>query len=312
MIKNKRKKIFCLFLLVVVLSIVAAIIVFRPSMQIVDEEATLKSRDLYEVFMESGVIYPRNRIVIKSPFDGRIEKVCVNEGDLVKKGQVIALMSSLERAFMVDTAATLDGSTGGYKKLGTIFKITPVLSPIDGFVISKNKGSKQTVNFKDEILVIADNLIVYVDINEVDLKYIKIGSKLSMCLDAYPEKQFVGVVEHISYEAINRNNVTVYAIKIKPLCNMNDIFRSGMSVTVTIPVGYKINALSIPINFISEKGQKKVVVVKNGNFKKPVFNTREVKTGITDGKFIEVISGLNVGETVVTFKFKSKSKSVEY
>ncbi|GMO66813.1 MAG: efflux RND transporter periplasmic adaptor subunit [Endomicrobiia bacterium] len=299
MVKNK-KKIFYLCLIVVLFLI--AIIVFKPSKQFIDGEETLKSRDLYEVFRESGVICPRNRVVIRSPLDGRIEEICVNEGDIVKKGQIVFWMSSVERASMMD-AVMIESGLEEYKKWGSIFEVTPVLAPMNGFIIRRSKEPKQTVSFKDEILVMADDLIVCVDINEVDLKYIKIGSKLIMCLDAYPEKQFEGVVEHISYEAKYDNNVTLYTVKVRPLTKM-DTFRSGMNVTITILARYKRNALSIPVNFISEKERKNIVVVKKGNLRNPVFDTREVKTGLSDGKFTEIVSGLNTGEIVVTFKSK--------
>lgn len=308
MVKNKKKKLFYLCLIIVLF--VVTIIVFKPSKQVIDDEATLKSRDLYEVFRESGTIFPRNRIVIKAPFDGRIEDICVNEGDIVKKGQIIFWMSSLERASMIDVSMAVSGLEE-YKKWETIFKATPILAPMDGFIIGRNKESKQTVSFKEEILVMADDLIVYVDINEVDLKYIKIGSRLVMCLDAYPGEQFEGVVEHIAYEAKCVNNVTLYTLKIKPLTKIST-FRSGMNVTVTILARYKRNALSIPVNFISEKEQKNIVVVKKRNLRRPVFDIREVKTGLTDGRFTEIVSGLNAGEIVVTFKSNHKSEFAKY
>ncbi|MDR1721227.1 MAG: HlyD family efflux transporter periplasmic adaptor subunit [Endomicrobium sp.] len=299
---NKKKKIVYLFLFVLVIVIALIIVVFKTKKQVIDEEETLKPRDLYEEFMESGVLYPRNRIEIVSLFDGIIEKICVNEGDLVKKGQVLFWLSSIERAVIVD-AAMVSGESKNCNKWGNTFKATPVLAPIDGFIIHRIKEPKQTVGFRENILVMADDLIVCVNINEIDLKHIKIGSKVNMYLDAYPEIEFEGIVEHISYESLVINNIVLYMVKIKPI-NKLEMFRSGMSVTVMIPISSKKNALSIPIKFISEEGQKKIVIVKMGNGRKPAFCMREVKTGVSDGRFIEIVSGLNIAEKVVTFKSK--------
>jgi len=307
MVKNKKIKLFGLFLIVLVIVLSFAVIIFKPSGEVIDEEERLKSRDLYEEFRESGVIWPRNRVEITSSFDGRIEKICVNEGDSVKKGQIVLWISSVERATMINAAMVAEGPEN-YKKWKNICKATPILAPMDGFIIHRNKEPKQTVSFKEEILVMADELIVYVNINEVDLKYVKIGTKLSMCLDAYPERIFEGIVEHISYESSVVNNVVLYGIKIRPV-NKLKMVRSGMSVTVTIPVRSKKGVLSIPVNFVSEKGQKKVVTVKEENMGKPTFKTREVKTGVSDGRFIEIVSGLDIGEKVVTFKSKRESKT---
>jgi macrolide-specific efflux system membrane fusion protein len=51
---------------------------------------------------ENGFVTPRNRLEIKPSFNGRIEKILVNEGDKIKKGQIIIFMSSSERASMLE------------------------------------------------------------------------------------------------------------------------------------------------------------------------------------------------------------------
>jgi macrolide-specific efflux system membrane fusion protein len=47
---------------------------------------------------------PQNRLEIKPPIAGRAEEVLVNEGELVKAGQIIAWMSSTDRAALLDAA----------------------------------------------------------------------------------------------------------------------------------------------------------------------------------------------------------------
>ena len=52
----------------------------------------------------TGIVEPQNRLEIKPSISGRVEEILVAEGDQVKTGQVLAWMSSTERAALVDAA----------------------------------------------------------------------------------------------------------------------------------------------------------------------------------------------------------------
>ena len=302
----KKKKKFLILSVLVLFVVILIFIIFKPSAQKIDAQEKLQLRELHVEFRETGYVSPRNRLEIKPPFSGRIEKILVNEGDAIKKGQIIIWMSSSERAAMIDAARAI--SDEEYTRWQEIYKPTPIVAPMSGFIIYRQKEPGQTVTVVDAILVMADDLIIIANIDETDLRYISIGKKLSMYLDAYPQEQFEGVIEHISYESRVINNVTVYEVKIKPISKPN-VFRSGMTATITITAESKKDAKSIPNNFITERDLKKVTIVKTGSDKKPVFETREVVTGVTDGKYTEIVSGLKDNETVVILHQPKKQKT---
>src|SRR6185369_1195320 len=52
----------------------------------------------------TGEVTPLNRVEIKPPISGRIEKLLVDEGDKVRHGQILAWMSSSDRAAILDAA----------------------------------------------------------------------------------------------------------------------------------------------------------------------------------------------------------------
>ncbi|MDR0724271.1 MAG: efflux RND transporter periplasmic adaptor subunit [Endomicrobium sp.] len=299
----KRKKIF-LILSVVFIGVVISII-FKPSVQKIEIQEKLQTRELHVEFRETGWVTPRNRLEIKPPFSGRIERILVNEGDEIKKGQIIIWMSSSERAAMIDAARAI--SDEEYVRWQEIYKPTPIVAPMSGFIIYRQKEPGQTVTAIDGILVMADDLIITAQIDETDLRYITIGKKLSMYLDAYPQELFEGVIEHISYESRIISNVTVYEVRIKPISKPK-VFRSGMTATITITAESKSNAKSISDSFITEKDGKKTVIINTGSDKKPVFETRQVTTGVTDGKHTEIVSGLKDNETVIIFSKPNKTK----
>ncbi|MDR1418180.1 MAG: efflux RND transporter periplasmic adaptor subunit [Endomicrobium sp.] len=302
--KIKRKKIF--LILSIVFIGVLIFIIFKPSAQKIEAQEKLRPRELHVEFRETGYVTARNRLEIKPPFSGRMEKILVDEGDAITKGQIIIWMSSSERAAMIDAARAI--SNEEYIRWQEIYKPTPIVAPMSGFIIYRQKEPGQTVSVVDGILVMADDLIITANIDETDLRYISIGKKLRMYLDAYPAEQFEGVIEHVSYESRIISNVTVYEVKIKPISKPS-VFRSGMTATITITAESRSNAESISNNFITERDQKKTVIVKTGSDKKPIFETREVITGVTDGKYTEIVSGLKDNETVVILHQQKKAKT---
>ncbi|MCL2484674.1 MAG: efflux RND transporter periplasmic adaptor subunit [Endomicrobia bacterium] len=296
-----------LIILIVLIAAGAALFfVFKSPKQAIDKEAQLKQRNLSVEFRATGMVSPRNRLEIKPPFAGRIEEILVNEGNDVKKGQIIVWMSSSERAAMTDAARAMGEEE--YERWKNIYKPTPIVAPMDGFIIARQKEPGQTITASEAVLVMADDLIIESNVDETDLRYIKIGNELKMFLDAYPDENFKGVVEHISYESTVVSNVTVYKIKIRPL-KKPSVFRAGMTATITITAESKNDAWSIPNNFITDSRTRKTVLVKGD---RNIIETREIKTGITDGRYTEVVSGLEKNETVVTLRTQAKQKATSF
>ncbi|NDG86305.1 MAG: biotin/lipoyl-binding protein, partial [Proteobacteria bacterium] len=67
-------------------------------------EAAVEQGVFVESIVATGTVSPENRLVIKSPVAGRIEKILVKEGQKVWKGQVLAWISTTERAALLDSA----------------------------------------------------------------------------------------------------------------------------------------------------------------------------------------------------------------
>jgi macrolide-specific efflux system membrane fusion protein len=300
-----------LFIIAGVLLLVgAAVFIFlKPTRAAIEKQTHLENRDLQVTFRETGSVSPRNRLEIKPPFAGRIEQILVDEGDVVKKGQIIIWMSSSERAAMIDAARAI--SEKEFERWQKIYNPTPIVAPMNGFIILRQNEPGQTVTAADAVLVMADELIVEAKVDETDLRYIKLGSKLSMYLDAYPDEKFEGIVEHIAYESTVVSNVTVYSIRIKPV-KKPAVFRAGMTATITVTAESKQDAQAIPTDFINDRGGKKSVLVKTIQKGKETFVPTPIKTGVTDGKWTEIISGLNPDDTVVILKTKIRQKAKSF
>jgi len=252
-----------------------------------------------------GTVEPQNRLEIKPPIGGRIEEVLVEEGEDVKAGQILAWMSSSERAALLDVAKAQGEETLKYWE--DVYKPTPIIAPADGKVIVRGVEPGQMVNSADTIFVISDRLIVRANVDEVDIGLVNLGQKAVITLDAYPDINVEGLVDHIAFESEVVNNVTMYKVEILPL-EVPEIFRAGMSANVKIITQRKENVLTIPLDAVIEENGEKYVLVSKGEGEKP--EKRKIETGIHDGTNIEVISGLTREEKVIMV-VQQTSASVE-
>ncbi len=249
--------------------------------------------DISLVVSTVGTVKPQNRLEIKPPINGRIEKILVTEGQTVKAGEVLALMSSMDRATLID-AAKLRGEAE-YKYWTNAYKETPLIAPIDGVVIVRSVEPGQTVGTADAVLVLSDRLIVEADVDETDVGEIKIGQEAKISLDAYPEIKIGAVVDHKDYESQVVNNVTIYKVDILP-DEIPEVFRSGMSANLAITVKESKDALLAPSGAIQRNGDKAFVMASSPS--DAPMKKVEVETGIESEGQTEIVSGISESDTV--------------
>ncbi len=250
--------------------------------------------------LSTGIIQPENKVEIKPPIAGRVDKVLVSEGIKVKKGQILAWMSSTERAALLDAASSRGDKE--LKEWEEMYRATPILAPINGMIIQRNIESGQTFTTQDPILVMSDRLTVKAQVDETDIAQIKLKQKAKITLDAYPRGNIEAIVDQIAFDSKTVNNVTTYIVDVLPL-NPPEYMRSGMTANVTFEISHKDNILVIPAESVkSNDGKSFVLLVNKINKKSPLLT--EVKLGLTDGKKSEVISGITDQNLILVQEFK--------
>ncbi len=251
--------------------------------------------DLRLSVLATGVVQPENRLEIKPPIGGRTEEVLVEEGQSVQKGQVLAWLSSTERAALLDAARAKGPDELAHWQ--ELYKPTPLIAPLDGIVIARNVEPGQTVTAQDAVLVMSDRLIVKASVDETDIGQIRLDQKARITLDAYPEKVIAASVHHIAYEAKTVNNVTTYQVDVLP-DSSPDFVRSGMTANVTFLVAGRKDVLILPAEGISQADRRATGLRPDPSGKKEAI-PQEVAVGISDGKKVEILSGLKESDTVL-------------
>jgi macrolide-specific efflux system membrane fusion protein len=250
--------------------------------------------DISLVVSTTGTVLPKNRLELKPSVAGRIEKIMVREGDVVRSGQILALMSSTDRAALID-AARLQGSQS-LKYWENAYKPIPVVAPISGTVIVRSVEPGQTVATSDSIIIISDMLNVKAQVDETDIGKVKVGQRALISLDSHPEILVKGRVDHIYYESATVNNVTVYYVSIIP-DRIPPEFRSGMSATIEIIEKEKSGVMLLPEEAVITDDSGKYVLVKNSKSREG--EKRPVTTGIANDSLIEITSGIGTDDVIL-------------
>ncbi|MDD4899603.1 MAG: HlyD family efflux transporter periplasmic adaptor subunit [Candidatus Omnitrophica bacterium] len=305
---NKKKVLFSFIFLIIVISIgvfLALKFFKKPNSQDTVKEIKPTIGTIKTVISTTGTVLPKNRLEIKPPVNGRVEKILVLEGDMVKTGQTLAWMSSTDRAALLDAAR--GQSAEELKYWEDTYKPIALLAPIDGEVIVATTQPGQTVTASDAVLVLSDHLIVRAQVDETDIGKIKLDQKAVVTLDAYPDTKIDAIVEHIYYESQTVNNVTIYNVDLRPE-KVPDFFRSGMNASVDFTVESKENLLIIPQEAVHKTKEGDFVLVKKDD-KEPAMV--KVTLGASDDKNTEVLSGVAKDDTIVITSKKFVLPSAE-
>jgi len=309
-VKRFSKRVWILIGLVI---LVVAGIVYRQALAKKNaptyERAAVSRGDLQLTILTTGIVQPENRVQIKPPVSGRIETVIADEGQRVRRGQILAWLSSTERAALLD-AARAKGEEE-YKHWEEYYRATPITAPLNGEIIARAVEAGQTVTSADTVYVLSDHLIVKADVDETDIGKIRRGMKVSFNLDSYPEQSISGTVKHIAFESRTVNNVTTYLVDIVPQ-TVPPFMKSGMTVNATFLGESSKDLLLIPTEAIQMTAGKPTVLVpgaRDGKKKRAAPVTQPVVTGQTDGKRTEIREGLAEGDVVLIPSLKGSGKS---
>ncbi len=209
-----------------------------------------------------------------------------------------------------------------------------IISPIDGVIIKREIDVGQTVaaSFQTPTLFkIARNLNemqIEALVSEADIGNIKPGQPVEFQVDAYPERFFKGSVNLVRLEPEIEQNVVSYKVIVN-VENSEGFLLPGMTAQALISVTKRENVLLIPVASLRFNPPESLSYIDNyKNFKKTqdskkssndsIFTISKdgdieklrISTGLSDGRFVEVVEGLKeFDEVIVRKKQGSKSNS---
>ena len=222
---------------------------------------------------------------------------------------------------------------------------TSIRSPLDGTITLLNSELGERVlgtvqNMGTEIMIISDlnAMEARVDIGEIDIVLVEIGQKAKLEVDAFRDQEFSGVVSEIANSARtsgagSQQEATRFEVRIR--ITENAAFRPGMSVTADIETRSRNDVVTVPFQSVTtrmpkkgdkpEKGEqgeiKKTDKESRKDANKPievVFVVEDgkakmlpVERGISDDNYVEITSGVEPGQEVVSGSYKAIAEDLE-
>lgn len=258
--------------------------------------------------------------------DGEVTEILVEEGDLVKKGQILARLdgdrlrlqvrqakAKLEKTTreyerfidlhdrgLVSSAAfdgmkyDLDALQAGYELQKLNYNYTSIRAPLSGVVSARDIKVGQHINEGDATFRVTNTsrLVAYLRIPQSELAKFSAGHTADVKVDAMPEQTFTATIARIS-PTIDTRNGTFRATAY--LNNDGGLLVPGMFGRFKIAYEKHANALVIPTAAVLEEDNISVVyIVDNGAAVR-----RPIETGIEEDGIIEVLSGLEGHEQII-------------
>ena len=330
------------------------------------ETAPVGRRNLAALLETTGEVgYEEDRIAHVAPrVPGRVQRVPVSLGDEVRRGEVLAVLDSVElgqakTAFLgartrenlartsyererrlyedritseremlearaaYEEAASMRESAQETLRLYGIpasslerlrpgdpgASLLPVHAPIAGRIVEKHATLGELATPEDTLFVIGDlgHVWIWIDVFERDLGQVHLGDDVEVVVEPFPERTFSGEVTYLSPEVSAETRTVRARIDVE---NPERLLRPGMFATVRLADPHTEGAspsLVVPDGAVVRRGAETLVFVPapsradaEGEHAGARFEARPVELGRQEGGWVEVLSGLEAGETVVT------------
>jgi membrane fusion protein, copper/silver efflux system len=178
---------------------------------------------------------------------------------------------------------------------GLVMRTVPLYAPASGIVLDKKVVQGQAIQAGEDLYTIADLSDVWVDaqLREADAGAVSVGTPATLEFASYSGRLFAGRVTYI-YPMLAEQARTVRA-RIA-VANPGGLLKPGMYATVRLSTTAR-SALSVPRSAVVQTGERALVFVDMGDGK---LMPHTVQIGRSGSDYIEILSGLQAGQRVVT------------
>jgi membrane fusion protein, multidrug efflux system len=291
------------------------------------EVAPVTSQSLAVRLAASGTISAKNEVRITAQTDGKIEALNVEEGDIVREGQILIQLDATipsaqyreaeanlrearlnferaEQLFERNLISVQDYETlrtrrqiaeSRYEYQKAILEYTTIRAPISGVITYRGVDRGDIALARTHVLTITnlDQLVILVNISELDVPHIAIGDDVNIRVDAIRGSEFTGKVRRVFPSA--NPDTRLVPIEVDLLSKDSRLF-PGMFARVEFKTERRENTLVIPVVGLltNPRGGNYVFVVNDS-----VAHYREVVPGLRTDRYVEVLEGVTESEKIV-------------
>jgi membrane fusion protein (multidrug efflux system) len=170
------------------------------------------------------------------------------------------------------------------------FLKAPLTAKINHLFVDEGEFVDKGKPFAD--LVNVDKIKINVNVPELDVRYLKVGQKTMVRVDAFPDRELAGVIDFVAYKADPATKT--FHVKVIVDNPAHDI-RPGMIARVAFLRRIIPDALAAPLFAIVDKGGERILFVE----KDGVAHARNISIGVIEGDKIQITKGLEPGDHLI-------------
>jgi len=297
---------------------------FKVSVNVAPVTSRINEKNLSLV----GTVTANQVVEIKSEVQGKITGLFFELGDYVPKGKLIARIDDKIRQLGVANAEqSLADARQNFERYQNLYKgggatkaqfdqyklaldnaenklqqakkelsNAAIVAPFSGYITAKSAEAGAFANIGSPIATLIDisELKVAVQVPERDVYALKVGDAVSISATVYPGITYKGKVKFIGYQGDASHN---YPVEISIVNQKENPLKAGTYVDITFNRKSQTPSLQIPREaLVGSVKDAKVYVVDANNLAR----IKKIIVGNDNGNYLEVVSGLNEGEKVVT------------
>ncbi|MCF2447640.1 efflux RND transporter periplasmic adaptor subunit [Dyadobacter sp. CY345] len=279
--------------------------VTQPATLISDDDASISAETAGKISslnIQLGTSVRKGQIIGRIDVTENQQKLEAAELSITKltsdyeRNKVLLAGNATNANAVTDAKYELDAKKLEAAQLRTQISKANIIAPANGIITERQKKAGEYVTTGTTLATITnvENLKVNVSVPESQVLNIKKGQKANITSTSYSGERFTGIVNYISPKGDENHN---YTVQLSIANRGSAQLKAGLYVNVefTYPTT-KQSFVMINKNALTEGVKNPIVFVyKNG-----VVEKRKLVTGTEQGDYIEVKSGLTVGELVVT------------
>ncbi len=241
---------------------------------------------------------------ITAEVSGQVAAIRAREGDRVDRGDVLLTLTSDSLDDSLQSAAdSLRNAELSLESRQDQLNNYTVTSPIRGTVIDKNYKAGETSEAGKVLCSIYDlsYLTMTLSVDELDISDIAVGQRVEITADAVEGKTYTGVVTKVSVAGTSSGGATTYPVTVR--IDETEGLLPGMNVDAAITLQSASGVLAIPSGALN-RGNTVLVTADSPSAANGTaieggdYCSVPVEIGASDSSYIEIISGLQEGDTV--------------
>lgn len=296
------------------------------AVQVVTVEA--RRQPVLEMLSQVGTLTAKEMVEIKSEAEGTVEQANFKEGQRVEQGHLLfkldeskwaATLAEAEANFKLSqanyergqqllkdrlisqqefdqVAAQFQANQAGVELKRRQLKDARIYAPFGGIVGGRQVSPGQVIGRNTTLtwLVDLDWVKAEFDLPERFLNQVRVGQSIEISVAAFPGETFKGEVYFIAPAVDPQSRTALVKARIK---NADLKLKPGMFAQLELTLKLKEQAVVIPESAVLSSGDRTIIYVVD---KDDMAQIRPVKLGVRQAGIVEVVSGLQGGERVVS------------